>query len=109
MSLLFDSNLSHQLVKILADQFPGSIHSRQIDRMAPDEVIWKYAFDHGLAVVSKDADFLEIIQSSRYRGKAIKIDLGNCSTLEVAALLLEREQDIKAFLTDPERQSLTLP
>lgn len=109
MSLLFDSNLSHQLVRILADQFPNSIHARQIDRMAPDEVIWKYAFDHGLAVVSKDADFLEIIQSSRYHGKAIKIELGNCSTQEVAALLLEHEQDINAFLSDPERQSLTLP
>lgn len=109
MSLLFDSNLSHQLVKIFAVHFPGSVHSRQIDRSAPDEVIWKYAFENGLAVVSKDADFLDLIQSSRYRGKAIKINLGNCSTHEVADLILTREHDIKEFLGDPDRHSLTLP
>ena len=61
MKLLFDANLSHQLVKRLEDVFPNSIHVRDIGfRQAEDVKIWQYAYDRNLVIVSKDSDFPEL-------------------------------------------------
>ena len=58
MKLLFDENLSHKLVQLLADQFPGSTHVRQLGlATADDDVIWEHAKRGSLAIVSKDSDF----------------------------------------------------
>ena len=57
MKLLFDENLSHKLVRLLEDLFPNSIHVRDVDlKSADDTLVWEYAKDNGLILVSKDAD-----------------------------------------------------
>lgn len=57
MTLIFDENLSHTLVGILAHEFPGSIHVRDIGlRASEDRQIWDYAKRMGLVIVSKDTD-----------------------------------------------------
>jgi predicted nuclease of predicted toxin-antitoxin system len=46
MKLLFDENLSPQLVPLLNDLFPDSIHVRDVGlKAADDPVVWKYAQD----------------------------------------------------------------
>ena len=58
MRLLFDQNLSHRLVSLLADQFPGSRHVRELGlERVEDAVVWSAARAEGFAIVSKDADF----------------------------------------------------
>lgn len=58
MKLLFDENLSPKLVGLLSDLYPDSTHVRNVGlARADDELVWAYAKDHGLAIVSKDADF----------------------------------------------------
>ena len=57
MKLLFDENLSHQLVRFLADLFPDSIHVRDAGlKSADDPEVWQYAKDNSLIIVSKDSD-----------------------------------------------------
>ena len=57
MRLLFDQNLSHRLVGQLADLFPESQHVRDVGlKAADDDQVWRYAKEHGFAIVSKDAD-----------------------------------------------------
>jgi predicted nuclease of predicted toxin-antitoxin system len=55
MKLLFDEDLSHKLVRRLADLFPDSIHVRDIGlKAADDPVVWEYARNDDLMIVSKD-------------------------------------------------------
>ena len=57
MKLLFDQNLSHNLVQRLADLFPDSIHVRKVGlASADDRVLWDYARTHGLTIATKDSD-----------------------------------------------------
>ena len=57
MKLLFDENLSPQLVRLLNDLFPHSIHVRDVGlKAADDPLVWKYAQDNGLIICSKDSD-----------------------------------------------------
>ena len=57
MKLLFDQNLSHKLVRLLADLFPDSLHVREVGlNAAGDPLVWDYAKAHGFVIVSKDSD-----------------------------------------------------
>jgi predicted nuclease of predicted toxin-antitoxin system len=57
---LLDQNLSPRLLADLADLYPGSTHARDVGlATADDNVVWGYAAQHGLTIVSKDADFHE--------------------------------------------------
>jgi predicted nuclease of predicted toxin-antitoxin system len=55
MKLLFDQNLSHRLVRLLAAEYPGSAHVRDLGMaQADDQVVWDYAKQHDYVIVSKD-------------------------------------------------------
>ena len=42
MKLLFDEKLSHRLIDLLTDEFPGSAHPRQLGmRGASDTALWE--------------------------------------------------------------------
>src|SRR4051794_8251665 len=57
MKLLFDENLSPQLVGLLHDLFPDSVHVRDVGlKAADDPVVWKYAQNNALIICSKDSD-----------------------------------------------------
>jgi predicted nuclease of predicted toxin-antitoxin system len=59
VSLLFDQNLSRRLPRLLAAEFPGSEQVLLVGlASADDRAVWAYAATRGLAIVSKDADFL---------------------------------------------------
>jgi predicted nuclease of predicted toxin-antitoxin system len=61
VKLLFDQNLSYQLVKRLADVYPGSGHVRLLGySQTDDREIWNFAGREGFTVVSKDADFQQL-------------------------------------------------
>ena len=109
MKLLFDENVSPRLVAALSEEFPGSVHVRDIGlARASDTAIWTYARDHGLTILSKDSDFH---QASFLRGsppKVIWIRRGNCSTADIEALLRSNRTEILAFEADEEAAFLTL-
>ncbi|MGH7544834.1 MAG: DUF5615 family PIN-like protein [Gemmatimonadota bacterium] len=64
MRLLFDQNLAASLVQRLADLYPGSLHVREVGlERADDAVVWAYAGENGLMIVSKDSDLTDEIEA----------------------------------------------
>lgn len=109
MRLLFDQNLSDRLVPILDEDYPGWVHVRSVGlAKAGDEDVWSYALEHGLAIISKDADFH---QRSLVRGhppKVVWVQTGNCATDHIAELLHRHRNDLEAFDDDLEASFLIL-
>jgi predicted nuclease of predicted toxin-antitoxin system len=109
MKLLFDENLSHKLVRRLADLFPGSIHVRDIGlKAADDPVVWEYAKQNSLMIVSKDSDMHQRSFMFGHPPKIIWVRLGNCSTSDVERLLRKNFSAIKAFHEDAYASFLSL-
>ena len=109
MKLLFDQNLSHRLVTLLATEFSGSQHVRNVGMAtATDSVVWEYAAKQGFVIVSKDTDFQQRAVLLGYPPKVVWIRLGNCSTTEVVDLLRTRQADLQAFEADPTASFLAL-
>jgi predicted nuclease of predicted toxin-antitoxin system len=70
--------------------------------------VWRHAQDAGFTIVSKDDDFR---QRAFLRGappKVIWVNVGNCTTAEVDAILRARHGDVLAFEADPTAALLLL-
>ena len=109
MKLLFDENLSPKLPRLLAAQFPGSLHLRDCGlKGATDEDIWEYAAANDFMIVSKDSDFY---QRSLFYGsppKFVWLRIGNCTRDDLVRLLTIHEQEILALEADPLESILVL-
>ena len=109
MRLLFDENLSEQLVGLLSDLFPESLHIRPLRGAgASDLVAWQLAAEQGCILVTKDEDFQRISISRGAPPRVIWIRLGNCTTQQVAQLLRSRFDVIAAFQAQEEATFLAL-
>ena len=109
MRLLFDENLSHKLVGILADEFPSCAHVRHIGlRAAEDGQIWDHARKQVVVIVSKDTDFRERSYVEGFPPKIIWLDVGNAGTLAIAELLRRERQRIEHFEKQEETSLLIL-
>jgi predicted nuclease of predicted toxin-antitoxin system len=107
--LLFDENLSHQLARLLADIFPQSLHVRDVGlKSADDAVVWQYAKENHLIIVSKDSDLHQRSFVIGHPPKLVWVRLGNCSSAEVAGLLRRRFSAITTFHDDAESSFLAL-
>ncbi|MCB0077109.1 MAG: DUF5615 family PIN-like protein [Anaerolineales bacterium] len=101
MKLLFDQNLSHHLIYLLADRFPDCQHVRLIGyQEATDTEIWNCALEHGYAIVSKDADFHQRSLLLGHPPKVIWLTVGNCSTRQIATLLTHHQETVHKFLNN---------
>jgi predicted nuclease of predicted toxin-antitoxin system len=101
MKLLFDGNLSHKLVWLLADLFPDSIHVQDVGlETADDSVVWDYAKDNDLMIVSKDSDMHQRSFVFGHPPKIIWVRLGNCSTAGIETLLRRNFAAVKTFYED---------
>jgi predicted nuclease of predicted toxin-antitoxin system len=109
MRLLFDENLSPKLPNRLGDLFQNSLHVRDIGMKATiDPIVWNYAKDNDLMVVSKDADMHDLSLVFGNPPKVIWLRLGNCSTLQVENLLRQHFEAIKLFYEDENLSLLAL-
>ncbi|MBV9788774.1 MAG: DUF5615 family PIN-like protein [Chloroflexi bacterium] len=101
MKLLFDQNLSHRLVALLADVYPNSVHVREIGlNAASDTIIWDYAKRNGYMIVSKDSDFHQRSFVLGYPPKVIWIRRGNCSTKAIELILRDSIETVTKFEVD---------
>ena len=109
MKLLFDQNLSPRLVAQLADLFAGSLHVRQVglDR-ADDDTIWRFARDHGFAIVTKDSDFQERSQIAGSAPRIVWIRRGNCSTQDIETMLRKHAPHVAALEQETDNGFLVL-
>lgn len=109
MKLLFDENLSHKLVSLLADIFPESVHVREVGlKAANDPVVWEYAKNNDLMIVSKDSDMHQRSFVFGYPPKVVWVRLGNCSTSDVERLVRRHCASIKIFYEDINASFLSL-
>lgn len=109
VKLLFDQNLSHRLVALLAEHYPASVHVRNVGlSAADDQVVWSFAAQNGFTIVSKDSDFQQRAFLYGHPPKIIWVRLGNCTTAAVTALLRARYDDVLAFEADPTAAFLVL-
>lgn len=98
MKLLFDENLSHRLVRSLADVYPSSIHPRDCGlRGSSDHEIWRYAEENGFVIVSKDSDFSQRSALFGCPPKVIWLRVGNCTTMRAEFVLRNAVQRLHVF------------
>jgi predicted nuclease of predicted toxin-antitoxin system len=109
VKLLFDENLSPQLVARLSDLFPSSLHVRTVGMQgANDPLIWTLAEENDYLIVSKDSDMHDLSLLRGAPPKVIWIRLGNCSTRQVEQLLRRELQPIKTFYENEEVSLIAL-
>lgn len=109
MKLLFDENLSPNLPHRLRDLFPDSLHVRDVGMKATiDPIVWDYAKDNDLMIVSKDSDMHDLSLVLGNPPKVIWIRLGNCSTSQVENLLRRDFDAIRSFYEDKDLSLLAL-
>lgn len=109
MRLLFDENLSPRLVQLLSSEFPGSQHVRDLGlQAADDQAVWEHAASHGFVIVSKDSDFRQRSFVYGPPPKVVWIQVGNCTTDDVAGRLRGARIQLSAFDENPEAALLVL-
>lgn len=109
MRLLFDEQFSEELCTHLQDIFPDSQHVRLLDAGGgSDDHVWQLAINRNCVLVTKDEDFhrLSVLRGSP--PKVIWIRIGNCTTADVARLILGRLHDIERFVAQEEANVLEL-
>jgi predicted nuclease of predicted toxin-antitoxin system len=101
MKLLFDQNLSPRLMQKLDDLFPDSTHValQGLDR-AEDRIVWNFARQQDLVLVSKDSDFSELNLLLGFPPKVIWICRGNCSTSDIEQILRQNYDLIQTLEQD---------
>lgn len=101
MKLLFDENLSPRLVPLLSDIYPGSVHVRDVAlQNVADELVWQYAQENGLIIVSKDSDFHHRSLLFGFPPKVIWIRRGNCSVADIEEILRRFRVEVEQFWED---------
>jgi predicted nuclease of predicted toxin-antitoxin system len=109
MNLLFDHHLSPRLVGMLADVFSSALHVRDValDRES-DQIVWQYARQHGLTIVSKDSDFHQLSFVYGHPPKVVWLRCGSISTPQIADILRRHAQSITAFHADDDAAFLAI-
>ena len=109
MKLLLDQNLSRRLLRDIDAAFPGSQHVADFNLTAEDdEIVWKFAADHGFVIISKDSDFFHRALLRGHPPKVIHLRVGNCSTQHIENLLISNAPLINEFISDPMESLLIL-
>ena len=109
VKLLFDQNVSHKLVKLLAVEYPHSTHVRDVGLgRATDRQVWDFARQQGFTIVSKDTDFRDRSVVDGPPPKVIWLDVHNAGTAAIESLLRERLDFVKKLDGDPETSLLIL-
>lgn len=80
MKLLFDNPLPIALARFLQLKGIDSLHVIDAGlEAATDQMIWQYALQNNLAIVSKDKDFAQRAQRSGVAPQIVWVRYGNCS------------------------------
>lgn len=109
MKLLLDQNLSRRLCPRLAEAFGAVDHVADFDLAeALDAEVWAFAEKRGYVVVSKDHDFRSLALREGPPPKAVVLELGNCRSDEIVALLLRRREAVAEFVADAEAALLVI-
>ncbi|WP_163381084.1 DUF5615 family PIN-like protein [Cyclobacterium sp. SYSU L10401] len=109
MKLLFDQNISPKIVRQIESDFPDSNQVRHVGlEDASDSVIFDYAKAHGYAIVTFDADFIDLNMIRGIPPKIIWLKTGNLTTRSVSILLQKNRTALIEFLASEEQGILEI-
>ena len=109
MKLLLDENLSPRLVRALDAAFPGSLHVRDVQLVARQDIlIWQWAQENEFAILTQDDDFRVLSQLRGQPPKVICLRFGNRSVQAFAEQLGRQRQAIERFIVDDKQACLEL-
>ena len=109
MKLLFDQNLSPNLVNKLADLFPNSNHVFWLGLdEADDREVRNYAKENDFIIVTKDVDYSDLYLLFGFPPRIIWIRRGNCSTFTIEQILRNHFEDIQNLSENPTIGILTI-
>ena len=109
MRLLFDENLSPDLVRRLEAAYPDSEHAELVGLKGQSDLeLWEYAAGHGVTLVSKDNDFRQLSFLRGHPPKVVWLSVGNAGTDAITHLLSVNRGRLEAFLASPEESLLVL-
>lgn len=101
MKLLLDNNISPKLVAKLADLYTDVNHVAFLGLETADDItVWQVAQRDQYCLVTKDADFNDLLAAKGFPPKIIWIRVGNCTTAAITLLLRTHHLVITAFLDD---------
>jgi len=107
--LLFDEQLSEELVTAVGDLFPDSLHVRLLGKGgAADPIIWEVAREHDCVLVTRDEDFHRLSVLRGAPPKVVWLRIGNCATADIARLLRDRADELRRFEAQTEVTLLEL-
>ncbi len=102
MRLLFDENLSYRIPALIQDIFPASTHVRTCSlEQKEDTEIWDYAKTGHFTIITKDADFNDLVTMSGPPPKVVWLRIGNCRVTEIEQLIRQHQDAIAQFIQDP--------
>jgi len=106
MKILLDANISWKLTNALKQIYDECAHVDFIGLNVPadDITIWNYALENGYTIITKDNDFLDLLEIKGFPPKIVLLKTGNNSS----QALLELLKKIKPILEELEKNEYGL-
>ena len=106
MKILLDANISWKLVNALKPFFGECDHVDLAGIQVPanDIDIWNYALENSYIIITKDSDFLDLLEIKGFPPKIVLLRTGNNSSAALLALL----KKIKPMIEDLEKSNFGL-
>jgi predicted nuclease of predicted toxin-antitoxin system len=97
MKILLDANISWKLASILTPIFGECSHVDLIDLPAPadDKSVWDYALTNGYTIITKDNDFLDLLELKGFPPKVVLLKTGNNNSRALSDLLQKSKSKIE--------------
>ena len=101
MKILFDANISWKLTAALNPILGECNHVDLLEINAPakDIDIWHYALKHDYIIVTKDNDFVDLLELKGYPPKIVLLKTGNNSSQALMELLIKIKPEIENLET----------
>jgi predicted nuclease of predicted toxin-antitoxin system len=106
MKILLDANISWKLINRLKPVFGECAHVDLIGLAVPAEDIdiWNYALDNGYIIITKDNDFVDLLEINGFPPKVVLLKTGNNSSHALMELL----ENVKPMIEDLEKNDYGL-
>jgi len=88
---IIDANLPYYFSLWKSEEYE---HIIDIDSQMKDSEIWHYAKEHGLTIITKDADFSDLILLNNPPPRVIHIKLGNMKIKTLYQTLVDIWEDV---------------
>jgi len=93
MKILLDANISWKLVDILKPVYGECVHVDFVGLKVPtaDIDIWNYALKNNCIIITKDNDFVNLLELNDFPPKVVLLKTGNNSSRTLAELLIKAQ------------------